>query len=243
MVKSKFAMLLLAALSVTACMAQEPSAEDAIRKSIQPKLREGVKIDSIKATPYAGLYEVSAAGDILYTDKKGEFLFIGEVINAKTSRNITKERVDELNKVKLSDLPLDSALKTVKGDGKRMLVLFEDPNCGYCKQFRKTTLKDLDNVTVYTFMYNILSEDSAVKSRNIWCSPDRNKAWDDWMVNGKAAPAAATDCPNPNDKISALGRKLKISGTPSIFFADGTRLPGAVGLKDLEAKLATVKAQ
>ena len=243
MVKSKFAMLLLAALSVTACMAQEPSAEDAIRKSIQPKLREGVKIDSIKATPYAGLYEVSAAGDILYTDKKGEFLFIGEVINAKTSRNITKERVDELNKVKLSDLPLDSALKTVKGDGKRMLVLFEDPNCGYCKQFRKTTLKDLDNVTVYTFMYNILSEDSAVKSRNIWCSPDRNKAWDDWMVNGKSAPAAAADCPNPNDKISALGRKLKISGTPSIFFADGTRLPGAVGLKDLEAKLATVKAQ
>ena len=243
MVKSKFAMLLLAALSVTACMAQEPSAEDAIRKSIQPKLREGVKIDSIKATPYAGLYEVSAAGDILYTDKKGEFLFIGEVINAKTSRNITKERVDELNKVKLSDLPLESALKTVKGDGKRMLVLFEDPNCGYCKQFRKTTLKDLDNVTVYTFMYNILSEDSAVKSRNIWCSPDRNKAWDDWMVNGKSAPAAAADCPNPNDKISALGRKLKISGTPSIFFADGTRLPGAVGLKDLEAKLATVKAQ
>jgi thiol:disulfide interchange protein DsbC len=243
MVKSKIAMLLLAALSVTACMAQEPSAEDAIRKSIQPKLREGVKIDSIKATPYAGLYEVNAAGDILYTDKKGEFLFIGEVINAKTSRNLTKERVDELNRIKLSDLPLDSALKTVKGDGKRTLVLFEDPNCGYCKQFRKTTLKDLDNVTVYTFMYNILSEDSAVKSRNIWCSPDRNKAWDDWMVNGKAAPAAAADCPNPNDKISALGRKLKISGTPSIFFADGTRLPGAVGLKDLEAKLATVKPQ
>jgi thiol:disulfide interchange protein DsbC len=241
MVKSKFAMLMLAALSVASCMAQEPSAEDAIRKSIQPKLRDGVKIDSIKATPYAGLYEVNAAGDILYTDKKGEFLFIGEVINAKTSRNLTKERVDELNKVKLSDLPLESALKTVKGDGKRMLVLFEDPNCGYCKQFRKTTLKDLDNVTVYTFMYNILSEDSAIKSRNIWCSPDRNKAWDDWMVNGKAA--ATADCPNPNDKISALGRKLKVSGTPAIFFADGTRLPGAVGLKDLEAKLATVKPQ
>ena len=243
MVKSKFAMLLLAALSVTACMAQEPSAEDAIRKNIQPKLRDGIKIDSIKATPYAGLYEVSAAGDILYTDKKGEFLFIGEVINAKTSRNITKERVDELNKVKLSDMPLDSALKLVKGEGKRVLVLFEDPNCGYCKQFRKTTLKEMDNVTVYTFMYNILSEDSVVKSRNIWCAPDRNKAWDDWMVNGKAAPVAAADCPNPNEKISALGRKLKISGTPAIFFADGTRLPGAVGLKDLEAKLATVKPQ
>jgi thiol:disulfide interchange protein DsbC len=127
MVKSKIAMLLLAALSVTACMAQEPSAEDAIRKSIEPKLREGVKIDSIKATPYAGLYEVNAAGDILYTDKKGEFLFIGEVINAKTSRNLTKERVDEINRIKLSDLPLDSALKTVKGDGKRTVMLFEDP--------------------------------------------------------------------------------------------------------------------
>jgi thiol:disulfide interchange protein DsbC len=242
MVKSKFAMLLLAAVSV-ACNGAEPSPEDAIRKSIQPKLRDGVKIDTIKPTPYSGLYEVSANGDILYTDKKGEFLFIGEVINAKTSRNITKERVDEINKVKLSDLPLESALKLVKGDGKRTLVLFEDPNCGYCKQFRKTTLKEIDNITVYTFMYNILSEDSAAKSKNIWCSPDRNKAWDEWMVNNKAAPVAAANCANPNEQISALGRKLKINGTPAIIFADGTRLPGAVGLKDLEAKLATIKAQ
>ncbi len=242
MVKSRIALLLLAAVSA-ACIAAEPSAEETIRKNIQPKLREGIKIDSIKATPYSGLYEVSANGDILYTDKKGEFLFIGEVINTKTSRNLTKERVDEINKIKLTDLPLDSALKLVKGDGKRVLVLFEDPNCGYCKQFRKTTLKDIDNVTVYTFMYNILSEDSATKSRNIWCSPDRNKAWDDWMVNNKAAAAAPADCANPNEKISALGRKLKINGTPAIFFADGSRLPGAVSLKDLEAKLATIKAQ
>jgi thiol:disulfide interchange protein DsbC len=242
MVKSKIAMLLLAVVSAS-CIGAEPSAEDTIRKNIQPKLRDGIKIDSVKLTPYSGLYEVVANGDVLYTDKKGEFLFIGEVVNSKTSRNLTKERVDEINKIKLSDLPLDSALKLVKGDGKRVLVLFEDPNCGYCKQFRKTTLKDIDNVTVYTFMYNILSEDSVTKSRNIWCSPDRNKAWDDWMVNNKAAAAAPADCANPNEKISALGRKLKINGTPAIFFADGSRLPGAVGLKDLEAKLATVKVQ
>jgi thiol:disulfide interchange protein DsbC len=242
MLKNKVLMLLLAALSAS-CVAAEPSVEDTIKKAIEPKLREGVKIDSVKATPYSGLYEVSANGDVLYTDKKGEFLFIGEIINTKTQRNVTKERVDDLNKVKLSDLPLESALKLVKGDGKRTIVLFEDPNCGYCKQFRKTTLKEIDNVTVYTFMYNILAEDSVTKSKNIWCSPDRNKAWDDWMINNKAAPTAAADCATPNDKISALGHKLRITGTPAIFFADGTRLPGMVGLKDLEAKLATVKAQ
>lgn len=240
MLKSKFALLVMAGL-IASCVGAETPVEANIKKVIEPRLGEGVKIDSVKETPYAGLYEIRAAGDILYTDKKGEFLFIGHVYNAKTSQNLTKDRIDEINKIKFSDLPLESALKLVKGDGKRVIAIFEDPNCGYCKRFRQTTLKEANNITVYTFMLNILSEDSAIKSKNIWCSPDRNKAWDDWMLNGKAAPMAAANCKNPNDEISALGRKLRVQGTPAIFFTDGSRLPGAVDLKTLEAKLATVK--
>ncbi len=240
MLKKSLGMLALAAITASCVGAETPEA--AIRKAIEPRLRDGVKIESVKPTAF-GLYEVNAAGDILYTDKTGEFLFIGEVINSKTQRNITKERVEELSRIKFSDLPLDIALKTVKGDGKRVLALFEDPNCGYCKRFRQTTLKEVDNVTIYTFMLNIPSEDSVVKSKNIWCAADRNKAWDEWMVNGVAAPTAPAACVTPMDKISALGRKLRISGTPAIYFADGSRIPGMVDIKTLEAKFASVKAQ
>jgi thiol:disulfide interchange protein DsbC len=241
MLKNTFAMLTLAAMTASCVGAETP--EQLIRKNIEPRLRDGMKIETIRLMPF-GLYEINAGGDLIYTDKNGEYLFIGDVINNKTQRNVTKDRVEELSKIQFKDLPFDLALKTVKGDGKRQLALFEDPNCGYCKRFRQTVLKDVDNVTIYTFMLDILSEDSIVKSRNIWCSPDRNKAWDDWMVNGKPAPAAPAECTStPHDKISALGRKLHISGTPAIYFADGSRIPGMVDLKTLESKFASVKAQ
>jgi thiol:disulfide interchange protein DsbC len=241
--KSRIALLLATALAAGCTAAADSPAqiEAAIKKVVEPRLAPGVKIDSVKLTPYAGLYEVRAAGEIMYTDKTGEYLIIGQVYNTKTAQNLTKDRLDEINKIKFTDLPLESALKSVKGDGKRVIAIFEDPNCGYCKRFRQTTLKEMDNVTVYTFMYNILSEDSFVKSKNIWCSADRNKAWDDWMVSGKAAPAAPASCLTPNDKVLALGQKLRIQGTPAIFFADGSRIPGAIDTKTLEAKLSSIK--
>lgn len=240
MVKSKLALLVLMGL-VAACSNAEPPVEATIKKVLEPRLGEGAKIESVTATPYSGLYEVRAGGDIIYTDKKGEYIIVGQIYNAKTAQNMTKERLDQINKIKFSDLPTEHALKLVKGDGKRVIAIFEDPNCGYCKRFRQTTLQEIDNVTVYTFMYNILSEDSAAKSKNIWCSPDRNKAWDDWMVAGKPAPVAAATCVNPNDKVSALGQKLRINATPAIFFADGTRIAGAIDTKGLEAKFKTIK--
>lgn len=217
------------------------SAQDAnLKRLIEQRLGEGAKVDSITKTPYAGLYEVRLGSDILYTDAKADYIFVGRIIDAKTHEDYTRARIDQLTRVRFSDLPFESALKTVKGDGKRVIAVFEDPNCGYCKRFRQT-IAEMDNVTVYTFMYNILSEDSAVKAKNIWCSPDRLKAWDDWMLNGKVPAPAPANCATPNDKIYELGRKLKITGTPTIFFSDGSRIPGAIGPKELEAKLASVK--
>ncbi|UVW29320.1 DsbC family protein [Massilia sp. H6] len=239
MLKTKVAVLLATGL-LASCVEAQNTTEASIKKALEPRLG-GAKIESIRETPYGGLYEVRVAGDILYTDKKGEYLFIGRVYDTKTSTDLTTARLEEINKITFSDLPLEMALKHVKGNGKRTIAVFEDPNCGYCKRLRQTTLKDIDNVTIYTFMYNILSEDSFVKSKNIWCAPDRNKAWDDWMVNGKLPPTAPSACTTPNDKIVALGQKLKIQGTPAIFFTDGSRIPGAIDLKSLEAKLQSVK--
>lgn len=236
---SQLAIAVALSTSMASVLAQTAQ-EAAVKKLIEPRIGEGVKVDSVKKTPYSGLFEVRVGTDIFYTDEKAKYLFVGRVLDTQTFEDFTKARIDEISKVKFSDLPLESALKTVKGNGKRVVAIFEDPNCGYCKRFRQT-LEGIDNITIYTFMYNILSEDSHNKSKNVWCSADRNKAWDDWMLNGKPAPNAPDSCDNPNQKVFELGRKLKVTGTPTIFFTDGTRIPGAIDAKGLEEKLASIK--
>ena len=235
----KLAVALLLSTSVASVLAQTAQ-EAAVKKMIEPRIGEGAKVESVKKTPYSGLFEVRVGTDIFYTDEKAKYLFVGRVLDTQTYQDYPKARIDEISKVKFTDFPLESALKTVKGNGKRVVAVFEDPNCGYCKRFRQT-LEGIDNITVYTFMYNILSEDSNVKSKNVWCSADRNKAWDDWMLNGKAALTASESCATPNEKIFELGKKLKITGTPTIFFTDGTRIPGAIDGNGLEEKLASIK--
>ena len=238
---ARLAGLFLAA--VTSLASAQVTIEAGIKKAIEPRLGDGTKVVGVTKTPYSGLYEVQVNGggapDILYTDAKAKYLFVGNVVDVQTYQNYTKDRVDAISAVKFSDLPLDLALKSVKGDGSRVIAIFEDPNCVYCKKFQQT-LKSIDNVTVYTFMYNILSKDSVVKSRNVWCSTNPPQAWQDWMADGKVTPDAPAACAAPNEKVLALGQKLKVSGTPTIFFADGTRIPGAIDAKGLEDKFKTV---
>jgi len=236
----RIAVVALSALLLTATACAETAQEAAIREAVAPRLGPDAKVVSVTKTPYAGLYEVQVNGDIIYTDAKAQYLFIGRVVDARTYQDYTKARLDEINKVKFTDLPLDLAMKKVKGNGKRMIAVFEDPNCPYCKRLDRT-LQGVDNVTIYTFLYNILSPDSVAKSRDIWCAPDRNKAWDDWMLNGKPAPAAPDSCKTPNEQVLELGKRMRITGTPTIIFADGSRIPGAVDAKALEDKLNAVK--
>jgi thiol:disulfide interchange protein DsbC len=231
-----FTGLLLAAVT---SLASAQVTEANIKRLIEPRLGDGAKVASVTKTPYAGLYEVQVDGDILYTDASAKYLFIGRVVDTQTYKDYTKERTDALNAVKFSDLPLDLALKKVKGNGSRVIAVFEDPNCAYCKQFQQT-LKSIDNVTVYTFLYNILSPNSIVRSRNVWCSTNPVQAWDDWMIDGKTTPDAPAACAAPHEKVLALGQKLKVTGTPTIFFADGSRIPGAIDAKGLEEKFKAV---
>jgi thiol:disulfide interchange protein DsbC len=209
-----------------------------IRKMMEAKL--GTKVESVTKSGYMGLYEVFADGNIVYTDEKGTAFIVGPLIDGKTMKNVTEERMKKLTAIKFSDLPLDRAIKQVRGDGKRVLATFEDPNCGYCKRLAKELLK-LDNVTIYTFLLPILSEDSVRKSKQIWCSGDRARAWNDWMIDGKA-PAGREDCDTSAvTKNQEFGRKLNISGTPTMFFADGERVPGAIPLARIEQKLNQTK--
>ncbi len=237
----KMVAVMAAGLSMAALATAETAEEANVKRLLGPKLEAGTTIDAVSKTSYSGLYEVRIGNDVVYTDAKASHLFVGRILDTANFKDMTQARLDDLNRVTFADLPLEMALKTVKGNGKRVIAVFEDPNCGYCKRFRRT-VQELDNVTVYTFMYNILSEDSHVKAHNIWCASDRNKAWDDWMLNGKAAPKAPAACTSPNEQVFALGRKLNITGTPTIFFADGSRIPGAIDKKGLEKKFSSLKA-
>lgn len=227
-------------LALAMLLAGMAGADEAdIKKAMEAKL--GSKVESVTKSGYLGLYEVYTEGNILYTDEKmTAFIAGGQLIEGKSMKNVTEERMRKLTAIKFSELPFDRAIKQVRGDGKRVLATFEDPNCGYCKRLAKDLLK-LDNVTIYTFLYPILSEDSIRKSKQIWCSADRAKAWNDWMVEGRA-PAGKDDCDTSAiTKNQEFGRRLSISGTPTIFFADGERVPGAMPLAKLEQKLSQSK--
>jgi len=226
----------LLSLALATVLSQSAFADEAsVKKAIEAKFG-GNKVTSVTKTSYLGLYEVYADGQIFYTDEKITAILAGSLIDGKTMKNVTSERMQKLTAISFSDLPLELAVKQVRGDGKRVFASFEDPNCGYCKRLAKEMVK-LDNVTIYTFLLPILSPDSLEKSNRIWCSADKAKAWNDWMIDGKA-PGGKGDCDTSAvQKTVELGQKLAVSGTPTLFFMDGTRVPGAVPLAQIEKKL------
>ena len=228
-------LIALLALATSTVFAQEAT----IRKSLSERLPNLPKIDEISKTPMHGLYEVRMGSDIMYSDADGSFLIQGTLIDVKQRRNITEERMEKLSAIAFDQLPLKNAFTQVRGNGKRKLVVFADPNCGYCKRFEKD-LQKLDNVTIHHLLYPILGEDSKVKSKNIWCAKDKAKTWNDWMLNG-STPAAANCDTAAVDANVEFDKKYRITGTPTLFFADGTRVPGAVPLAQVEKLLSDIK--
>lgn len=212
--------------------------EAAIRKAIQGTYPK-VKVESVTKTPYAGLYEVFIDGQIIYADENFTyFIADGRLVDAKTRKELTSSRLDELTKVDFDALPLDKAIKVVRGNGSRKMVVFSDPDCPYCKKLEKEGLLSLTDVTIYTFLYPLegLHPDAGNKARAIWCSPDKAKAWSDWALNGQL-PKGSASCDAPLDKIAALGRKLGVTSTPTLIFSDGKRILGAYPNKDIEQAL------
>ena len=233
---------LLAATAVTSLAVLLPAqaGEVEIRKNLEDSNPQFLGINEITKTPMPGIYEVRMGGaQIFYTDANGGYLIQGSMLDVKAGKNITQERIDKLTAVDFDKLPLKDAFKIVRGNGKRQLAIFEDPNCGYCKQFEQNMLS-VDNVTVYMFLYPILGADSTLKARNIWCASDRVKAWNDWMLNNVQAPVKECDA-TPLERNRAYGQKYNITGTPTLIFTDGTRAPGAIPAAQVEQRLASIK--
>jgi thiol:disulfide interchange protein DsbC len=214
--------------------------EAQIRRVVEAKLN-GVKVEGVQPGPL-GLYEVRfRAADgvrVVYTDANATHIFLGKIYDTKNDRNLTEERLRKLNVIRFDALPLQQAVKIQRGNGKRVLAIFSDPYCPYCKQFEQT-LQQVDNITVYVFMFPVIKPDLADHSRAVWCSPDRGKAWLDLALRGKRSPAD-TSCDTPVEKNLELGRRLGVSATPTLIFANGERISGGMSAADLRELLDEV---
>lgn len=213
--------------------------EKQIRTEIQKRLSTSANVRNVTPSPIPGLFEVQVNNEIFYTDSNAKYLIQGEMVELASGNNLTTKRQEDINRIKWSELPQAQAFKVVRGNGSRQIAVFSDPNCGYCKRLEKT-LQQLDNVTIYNYLIPILSADSGLKSKQIWCAADQQKVWNDWMLNN-LGPSGKSDCANPIDKNLTLAKNYGINGTPTIFFTDGSRFPGAVQLADIEKKLASLK--
>ncbi|MDR2015974.1 MAG: DsbC family protein [Azoarcus sp.] len=198
-------------------------------------------VEWVTRIPQGRLYEVVLTnGELFYTDKAVSFFIIGNIIDVGTRQNLTGERLDKLSRIDFGSLPLEQAIKRVAGNGQRVVVTFEDPNCGYCKRLG-AELQKLKDVTIYTFLYPMLLDDSMTKSRHVWCAKDKAATWTAWIVDGKTPEALSCDS-SAIDRNMELGRKLRISGSPVLFFANGTRIVGYRSASDLEQILAEIHA-
>ena len=231
----------LAALALGFLLASTAGAQegDKIKAELKKKYPD-VAIEGVRKTPYGGLYEITGGGEVFYTDEKVTYLVLGSIIDTKTRENVTEARARKLSAVKFDSLPLDSAVKIVRGDGSRRIAMFADPNCGYCKRFERDLIGVTD-ITVYVFLYPILSPDSVNKSKAVWCSADKGRAWLDIMLKD-VTPTNEITCTTPVEKNLAYGKEKRITGTPTLFFEDGERIPGAMPLAAFEKRILEASA-
>lgn len=233
--------LLTTSLLAAACLPALAN-EAVIRKAIAERMPNAPKIDEVRPAAMPGLWEIRFGSDIRYTDATGSYFIEGELIDLKTKKNLTEERVTQINRVDFGALPFKDALMWKNGTGKRRIAVFADPNCGYCKRFEKA-LQEMKDVTVYTFLIPILGGDSPEKTRAIWCAKDGAGTWLAWMLKGEMPPKPGTGCDESAiERNLALSRKIHVNGTPAILLEDGNRIPGAVGAVELEKRLQALAA-
>ena len=224
--------------------------EAQIRRVLEAKLG-GAKIEGIQPAPMPGLYEVRFRGpsgvQVVYTDANASYIVSGKiyglfgdlVARARTDRDLTEERLRKLNAIRFDSLPLEQAVKVQRGNGTRVLAMFSDPYCPACKQFEQT-LQQLDDITIYVFMYPVIRPELSEQSKAVWCSPDRSKAWLDLALRGNR-PSANSACESPVDKNLALGRGLGVNSTPTLIFVNGERVAGGLAAADLQQQLDSAK--
>jgi thiol:disulfide interchange protein DsbC len=238
--KSRKILRSAAAFALATVLVQTAFAQEAvIRKNIAERLPDFPKIDEVTKTAIPGLYELRLGTDVIYTDERGDYIIEGQLVDTKSRTNLTEARIDKLTAIDFAALPLKDAVVWKQGTGARKLVVFADPNCGYCKQFEKN-MQQVKDVTVYTFLYPILGGDSPEKSRNIWCAKNNGTVWRDWMINGTPPVKTMGECDTSAiERNVAMGKKFRVNGTPNLVFENGKRVPGALPPDQVEKNFSS----
>ena len=216
--------------------------EAQIRRALEPKLG-GAKIEGVGPAPVSGLWEVRVRSEkgglrLLYADPTGTYVIDGSIYELRTNRDLTEERTRKLNAIKFESLPFDQAVKVQRGDGRRVLAMFSDPYCPYCVQFERT-LQQVNDITIYVFMYPVIRPQNADHSKAVWCAPDRAKAWLDLAIHHRP-PSVSASCDNPVEKNLRLGQSLGVNSTPTLILANGERISAGLSAKDLAEVLDEV---
>ena len=222
------------------CLGLNASAQDStIRKTLAERIPQLQQIDEVRPTPMTNLYEVRIGDELLYTDAEGNFLIQGKLLDTKAQKNLTDERLSKITAIDFKSLPTKNAITIKRGNGKRQMAVFADPNCGYCKRF-EVDIEKLKDVTVHVYLIPILGQDSVTKTRNIWCAKDKAKTWSDWMIKGVTPPEASCNT-SAIDANLALAQKHRITGTPTVVFESGQRVPGAIPSAQVEQLLSDAR--
>ena len=214
--------------------------EAKIRRVVEAALG-GARVDGIQPAPLPGFFEVRfttrEGPQIVYTDADASYILEGSLYDTRAKRNLTEERLRKLSAISFDALPLDLAVKVQRGNGKRVMAMFSDPYCPACRQFEQV-LAQVEDITIYYFMYPVIRPELADHSRAVWCSPDRAKAWLELAARAKPrVPAADASCDTPIERVLELGKSLRVSSTPTLFFANGERLRGGLPAAQLRAML------
>ena len=236
------AILCLALIPQAPAQETEKSDAAAVKKQLETKF-PGAVVGNVTKSPYFGLYEAQFEDRIVYTDAKVTYVMVGAIFDASSKKNLTEARLRELSRIAWDSLPLELAFKRVRGNGTRKFAMFSDADCPYCKRI-EADIKRLDDVTIYTFLFPIdqLHPDAARKSKRIWCAPDRAKAWDEFFDTG-ALPDNNGDCATPIRDTALLGQRLHVGATPTLVFADGSIVPGALPMAQLESEINKGEAE
>jgi thiol:disulfide interchange protein DsbC len=239
---TRAALCALLAIAGAVAPARGQTPEDNLRRIVEAKM-PGEKVREIRRTPLPGLYEVAIGNRLFYTDEALSHLLVGTLIEAASNRNLTDVRLRQLNAIDIRQLPLDSAIRTVRGKGRRTLYVFSDPLCPFCAQLEQE-LQKIDDVTIYTFLVPVeqMRPGSRARALEIWCSTDRAAAWEAWMVK-QVPPRAKPACRNPIDPLLKLSEKLGFQATPTLIFGDGAVLTGRIPAAQIEKLLAETAAQ
>jgi thiol:disulfide interchange protein DsbC len=227
----------LLALTSTAPVAADDAAGVDLRRKLEQRFPQ-VRIKRVVPTAWPGMYEVIAGSEIIYTNADADWVIMGQMVDVKTSANLTAKSWDDFMRIDYSALPFDKSIKVVKGQGRRELAVFEDPFCPFCEELEKT-FEQLDDVTIHVFLYPLesLHPGATLAAMRIWCAPDHGQVWVKWMSESRDPPTAQCN-DAPLDELGKLGSRLNVDQTPTLFFPDGSRFSGAVDKAALEQQLA-----